>query len=363
MNDRAAWRMLDAAADRASEGLRVAGEVVRFFLADAALTARLRDLRQALWSVLAEIPAARARMVDARDSVHDPGRDLPGPPRSADAALLFSTNLHRAQESLRCIEEVLRALAPAQAAPITDLRYQCYELEKDAAPALATFDKRRKLDFELYVVTGAAQSRGRGHLEVVAAALAGGAGCIQLRDKHLPARQLLPLARDVAALCRERNATFIVNDHIDVALSAGADGVHLGQDDFPLSEARAIVGMGMILGASTHSLDQARRAEAEGADYLNVGPVFPTQTKEGGVTPVGVELITAVKNAVTTPQTCMGGINADNVAQVIKAGAERVAVVSAVVGAPDVAGAARDLLARIRAAKAARKPVAAGPRQ
>ncbi len=358
MSDSPAWRMLDAAADRASEGLRVAGEVVRFYLEDAALTARLRTLRQGLWAILESLPGARERMLAARDSGRDPGRQLPSGARPADAALLFSTNLHRAQESLRCVEEVLRTLDPEPAARIGDLRYQCYQVEKDVAPALARFDKLRKLAFELYVVTGAAQSRGRGHREVVAAALDGGAGAIQLRDKRLPVREMLPLARDLRALCRDKGVTFIINDHIDVAMAVGADGVHLGQEDFPLREARAIVGESLMLGASTHSLAQARRAQEEGADYINVGPIFPTQTKEGAVSPVGVELITAVKGAVQAPQTCMGGINADNVAQVVAAGAERVAVVSAVVGAEDVMTAARRLVARIREAKQRRKALA-----
>jgi thiamine-phosphate pyrophosphorylase len=211
--------------------------------------------------------------------------------------------------------------------------------------------KAAKLDFDLYVVTGRAQSKGRDFVEVVKSALEGGVGCIQFREKGLPPRDLLPIARDLLALCREHGATFIINDHIDVALAIEADGVHLGQGDFPLPEARRIIGDEMILGASTHSVEQARQAEAEGADLINIGPVFATKTKDTPVQPVGVELITQVKEAISVPQTCMGGINADNVDQVIAAGAQRVAVVSAVVGATDITAAAADLLQRIVKAK------------
>ena len=212
--------------------------------------------------------------------------------------------------------------------------------------------KAVNLDFHLYVVTGRAQSKGRDFVDVVKCALQGGAGCIQFREKQLPPRELLPVARDLLALCREHGATFIINDHIDVALAVEADGVHLGQDDFPLPEARRIIGDDMILGASTHSVEQARRAQAEGADLINIGPIFSTQTKQTPVRPVGVELITRVKNAINTPQTCMGGINADNVTQVVSAGAQRIAVVSAVVGAKDITAAAANLVHRIRQAKA-----------
>ena len=355
MFDSAAWRMLDAAADRASEGLRVAGEVVRFFLEDAESTARLRNVRGEMWRIVSALPQARERLLSARDSATDAGRSLPSDARPRDAEMLLFSNLHRAEESLRCIEEVLRMLDPEAASRVGQLRYAVYECEKDLLPRMLHWSKRAKLDFELYVVTGSKQSRGRGFLEVVAAALEGGAGCIQYRDKDAPVQMMLPVARELHALCRQHGATFIINDRLDIALSVEADGVHLGQDDYPLPEARGIVGEGMILGASTHSLDEARRAEAEGADYINVGPVFATQTKNNVCAPVGVELVTRIKQAVSVPQTCMGGISAANVAEVVAAGAERCAVVSAVVGAEDVAAATRELLENIHEAKARRR--------
>jgi len=134
-------------------------------------------------------------------------------------------------------------------------------------------------------------------------------------------------------------------------MACDADGCHLGQDDFPVKDARRICGPGLVLGVSTHNLEQAIEAEAEGATYINVGPVFPTKTKETACDAVGPELIAKVKNKVKTPQTCMGGINCDNVHEVIAAGAERVAVVSAVVAAEDIETAAHDLLNLIKEGK------------
>ncbi len=212
-----------------------------------------------------------------------------------------------------------------------------------------------KLGFELYVVTGREQSRGRTHEEVVRAAIRGGAGCIQLRDKDLPKRELLREAYRLCDICAQSGVTFIINDHIDIALAVCADGVHLGQDDFPIREARRIVGPDFILGASTHSVEQALQAVEDGASYINVGPIFPTGTKKGHVTPVGPDLIRKVKHLVNLPMTTMGGINLNNVAEVVAAGADRVAVVSAVVGAEDVESAAREMVAAIRKARNARE--------
>lgn len=216
-------------------------------------------------------------------------------------------------------------------------------------------DVRDRMDFELYVVTGREQSRGRSHEQVVRAALRGGAGAIQLRDKEASRRQILREAYTLRDLCREHGATFIVNDHIDVCLAVEADGVHLGQDDFPIDEARRIMGPDFIIGASTHNIEQALRAVENGATYINCGPIFPTGTKKTSVEPVTVELIRQVKPKVNIPMTTMGGINGNNVREVILAGADRVAVVSAVVGADDPEQAARELVAAIRAAKADRE--------
>jgi len=349
--DRAAFRILDANLDRAAEGLRVAMDLVRFALDDESGSERLRVLRHEVLSLADRLPRLAGQRLQSRDSRSDVGQDLgqgaPGRPLPE----VFSANVHRGQEAVRVLEEITRGFSPAVADGYSRVRYALYTLEKEFQPRLDRWGSRHKLDFELYVVTCPELSRGRSLEEVTRAALAGGAGCIQLRAKHLDKRSLLEAAEKLRKITAEAGATFIVNDHLDVALAAGADGVHLGQNDLPLAKAREIAGPALLLGASTHSLQQAIEAEQQGADYINVGPIFPTSTKVDTSPAVGPELIAEVKSKVHTPLTCMGGIGHSNVRQVVLQGAERVAVVSAVVAAEDITAAARSLFDEIKKAK------------
>lgn len=205
-------------------------------------------------------------------------------------------------------------------------------------------------DFQLYAITGEEFHPGRSMLEVMEEAIQGGATVIQLRDKKSSKRDILAKARALRELTARYDVTFIVNDHIDIALAAEADGVHLGQDDLPLKEARKIMG-NKIIGISTHRIEEARQAEAEGADYIGVGPVFATQTKEDVTDPVTTEYVRQVANEITIPFVAIGGIKLHNVDQVLAAGAERICAVSEIVGSQDVAGTCRKFLAKISAAQ------------
>lgn len=194
----------------------------------------------------------------------------------------------------------------------------------------------------LYVITGE-----RGDVDetarIVEAALAGGADVIQLRKKAMPSGERERLARRLRQLTRAHDALLIINDHPDLAIAADADGVHLGQDDAEPAAVRAMAGFGdRLIGRSTHSLDQARAAVAEGADYLGVGPVFATPTKPGRPA-VGVGLVRTASTAVAVPFVAIGGIDETNVASVVEAGARAIAVVRAVYGAGDPAAVARRL--------------------
>ncbi|GFN22045.1 thiamine phosphate synthase [Thermanaeromonas sp. C210] len=209
--------------------------------------------------------------------------------------------------------------------------------------------------YDLYVVTSSELSCGRQTLEVVRQALAGGATVIQLREKNWTARALVEVGREIRKLTREAGAGFIVNDRLDVALAVEADGVHLGQDDLPASIARRLLGPGRILGVSVGSVEEAWDAQAAGADYLGVGPIFATGSKADAGQPVGPELISTLKRVVSIPLVAIGGINRENAAGVVAAGADGVAVISAVVSARDVRAAAAELLSVVEAAKEGRK--------
>jgi thiamine-phosphate diphosphorylase len=185
---------------------------------------------------------------------------------------------------------------------------------------------------------------------VLDAVLAGGCRVVQLREKAMPLADLYPVARALRRRCREAGCLFIVNDRVDLALSVEADGVHVGQDDLPAREARRLLRPGMILGVSTHDESQARRARDDGADYVAVGSMFPTGSK-AGFRLVGPDLIRRVRPEIPGPLVAIGGITLDNVTEVIRAGADAVAVISAVCAAPDPAWASRRFLEVIRAAR------------
>jgi thiamine-phosphate pyrophosphorylase len=200
---------------------------------------------------------------------------------------------------------------------------------------------------------GAAGGRELGPL--LDAVLAGGCRLVQLREKSLPPVELYPLALALRRRCREAGCLFIVNDRVDLALAVEADGVHVGQDDLPAREARRLLRPGMLLGVSTHDEIQARRARDDGADYVAVGSMFPTGSKPGFQL-VGPELVKRVRPDIPVPLVAIGGITVNNVAEVIRAGADAVAVISAICAAPDPAAAARRFLEAIRGAREGAAP-------
>ncbi len=205
---------------------------------------------------------------------------------------------------------------------------------------------KRPFDLRLYVVLDPAVAGERPLLEVARQALAGGATMLQLRDKRSPDRALLAAAEALAALCRAARVPFIVNDRVDIAWACGADGVHLGQDDLPLPAARKLLGESAIIGASAGNLQELRDVVPGQPDYVGVGPMYATRTKRDAGAAVGPAILGALRQAAPgIPLVGIGGITAENAAAVLAAGADGIAVVSAVVGAADVEAAARALRA------------------
>lgn len=198
-------------------------------------------------------------------------------------------------------------------------------------------------DYSLYLVTDRQLSQGRAVAAIVAAAVAGGVTCVQLREKSCSTREFLDEARTVRAVLQGTGVPLIINDRVDVALAVGADGVHLGQTDMPIRDARRLVGADMLIGVSAECVDDAVRAEAEGADYIGVSPVFATPTKTDTAPPLGLDGVAAIRAVVSIPVVGIGGISALNAAAVIRAGCHGVAVVSAIVAAQDPRRAAAEL--------------------
>mgnify|MGYP003860481941 CR=1 FL=1 len=197
----------------------------------------------------------------------------------------------------------------------------------------------------LYVITGVDPERERGHLDVARAALEGGADALQLRDKGLGGRGMLRLAQELRGMIGRsgRPCLFTVNDRVDVALAAEADGVHLGQEDLPAAAARRLIGEEMILGVSASTVEEAMRAQEEGADYLGVGPVFATPSKADAGAPIGIGGLRAIVDTVDLPVVAIGGIDEEKAIRVLEAGASGIAVISAVTAAPDMLEAVRRL--------------------
>jgi thiamine-phosphate pyrophosphorylase len=211
--------------------------------------------------------------------------------------------------------------------------------------------------WDLYVITGREAAGDRPLAEVVQAAIAGGATIVQLREKSATTREIIQLGQVLHRITRESDIPLIVNDRVDIALALDAEGVHVGEEDMPAALARDLIGPDRILGVSAGTVEEARQAEEDGADYLGVGDIYGTPSKPGAGVPIGVQGLREIARSVSIPVVGVGGITADNAAAVIEAGAAGVAVISAVVGAPDPEAAGRQLREVIHNSKRSRSSI------
>jgi thiamine-phosphate pyrophosphorylase len=349
---RGIYRIVDANFNRAREGLRVIEELARFILDDACLSGRLKHLRHRLRVIQQTFPGGVKEFLAARDAGTDVGlscREEKELDRLSCLELMLA-NFKRVQEALRVLEEYAKFVSTGR--EFKEMRFEIYELEKEMAGRLTKLNAAQNLvDYALYVIVQEEFSRGRLLVEVTGAAIAGGATVIQLRDKESSTRRLVEIGRELRRLTQEKEATFIINDRVDVALAVQADGVHLGQEDLPVAATRQILGKEKIIGVSAHTLEQAGQAQQQGADYIGVGPIFETQTKDVGYSPVGIKFLRLVAKEVEIPKVAIGGITAQNAFEIVSAGADGVAVVTAVVAAPDITAAASVLRAEVESAR------------
>lgn len=341
-------RAIDANLDRAGEGLRVLEDVARFVLDDAGISQKLKQVRHDLADASRALGAAtlEARRADgdvaafAETASETSRADLPGVVRA---------NARRTAESLRVLEELAKlpgAPSAFQWEVFKKARFAVYALEQQLVFRLARQELRQRIS-GVYLIIDPELLAGRDEAEVARQAIAGGAKVIQLRDKLRPRLQVLEAARRIKEACDGGGTLFIVNDYLDVAVAADADGLHLGQTDLPLPQARRLLPQSKLLGGSTATLEEALRAQEHGVDYVAVGSIYPTSSKN--VTrPVSLDLLRRVKQSVSVPVVAIGGITADNVAPVIEAGADAVAVITAVLSAPDVAQATARLAAQFK---------------
>jgi thiamine-phosphate pyrophosphorylase len=336
-------RIMDAAANRAREALRVVEDYCRFSLNDTFLSRQFKVLRHDLANALAEIRPQS--LLTARETLTDVGTNISTSSEMVRCSLrdVVIANVKRLQEALRSLEEYGKLYGSILGQRLEALRYRIYSLEK----ALITgADARSRLaGARLYVLLTAASCRAA--LDwTIAEAAAGGADVIQLREKNLSDRELLSRARDVRRWTAKAGVLFIVNDRPDIARLADADGVHLGQDDLPIRDARRVIGPDLLIGVSTHNLDQVRQAVLDGASYLGVGPTFPSQTKTFESF-AGLEFVRAAAAETSLPSFVLGGVTAANIGQVVAAGGRRVAVSGALANAEEPRAAAAALRAAL----------------
>jgi thiamine-phosphate pyrophosphorylase len=347
------YRIIDANVNRSMEGIRVVEDILRFELDDKAVTSRLKNLRSDLKKVIDSLGLPRAELLKARDSKKDVGADLysEGESKRTNVNQIITSNFKRIEESLRVLEETSKLFDTKFGRRFKSLRYNVYDLEKEISSRISHLaslsSKEQKLDFDLYVVTDPDVRKDRSPEKAVKSAVAAGVKIVQLRDKKASKKQYLAQARKISRIVKGTGAAFIVNDHIDICKEVDADGIHLGQDDPPVSIARSILGEDKIIGFSTHSFKQAVNAEKAGADYISVGPIFPTPSKEG-VLPVGLKLLKKVKQRVKIPIVAIGGINDSNIYNVKRAGVKRAAVIRAVVGVDNIKSAVKRLRSRLK---------------
>jgi thiamine-phosphate pyrophosphorylase len=342
MKPQAVARILDANLDRAREGLRVLEEWFRFGLENGELASECKAMRQAL----ARWHSNPLRL--ARDTPADPGTQLSHPQEEErrDLSHLLQANCSRVQEALRVLEEYGKLaesqqwVAPGLAKLAKDMRYHLYVLESEL---LGRSLRRRLLAARLYLVTSPVPH----WLEVVEKALRGGVTLVQYRRKNLADREMLWDLKQLRQLCDRYQALMIVNDRVDLALVSQADGVHLGQTDLPVAQARQLLGSQRLIGLSTTNAEELAQALASDVDYIGVGPVYATPTK-AEKPPAGLEYVRLAAEKSSLPWFAIGGIDLHNLPEVLRAGASRVAVVRALMEAADPTQTARAMLAELQ---------------
>lgn len=319
-------RIIDANLNRATEGLRVIEEIARFILSDTELSARLKTIRHELQKFF---DVEYDNLLDSRDTLNDVGCNIINPDKKESLDSIFKANFKRVEEAFRVLN---------QYASIDDsYRYRIYTIEKEMRSKLKLDYKKIFLnDKKLYLVTNSDNFESDEiFLDKVALSIKSGVDIVQLREKNTTSKRFIYLAQRIRELTSHFGAAFIVNDRVDIAKISNADGVHLGQDDIPVSNAREILGDNAIIGVSTHCPEHAKKAITDGADYIGVGPVFKTPTKPSK-DPVGLEYVKWAADNVNIPFFAIGSIDTANIKEVVQAGAKRVAVIRAIMYADDI---------------------------
>ncbi len=327
----AAARILDTSANRCAEGLRIIEDQLRFRWGDKFLVQEIKSIRHALVACL-DMAVPQRRRFTARDTLGDVGTAISTPQEMRRDTMreVLVASFSRAQQAARSMEEHLKLFDAQAAAHAERIRYKLYTLQKSAMTMAYSRHALQKI--RIYAVVDGGNSLDAFD-SYIGRLMEAGVDAIQLREKRLPDRDLLPRAEALRNQAASQGVLFVMNDRPDLAVLSSADGVHLGQDDMSVVDARRIVGEDCWIGCSTHSVEQAEKAVLDGADYIGVGPVFRSQTKAFQQF-LGTDLLSQVCHQTGLPCFAIGGVGPGNIDQVARCGARRVAVANAL--APDV---------------------------
>lgn len=320
------YRIIDTNINRVCEGLRVLEDICRFYYNSKNNSSKLKELRHKIRSISEEY---ELKLLDFREVKTDIGPNISKElnlSRKSSIESLILANFKRVQEALRSLEEI------TQNSLFEEMRYITYQLEKDI---ILLETKRNFILPNLYGITYSRDSLGRNNIDVVKSMIKGGIKLIQYREKDLSLKLMLDECRQIRELTKQENVTFIINDHIDIAKIVNADGVHIGQDDLPINEVRKLIGKDKIIGLSTHSPEQALKAVTDGADYIGVGPIHETKTKEV-CTPIGFSYLEWVVQNIEIPFVAIGGIKKTNLHEIISRKAKSVALVSEITSSENI---------------------------
>ncbi len=326
------YRILDANVNRAAEGIRVVEDICRFNFENENLTKKLRSARHAIRKNLKDFDSY---MLRHRDSNHDIGKKITLSnklDKKDSLEQIITANFKRALEAIRVIEEISKTTANMYdiGKIYENIRYELYYLEKDVLGLL----NKKTIPKGIYGITFEKFSNGRTNIQIVKEMIENGIKIIQYREKDKSFKEMYEEATILREMTKKAGVIFIINDHVELAQMVDADGVHIGQDDWPLKEVRKLLGNEKIIGLSTHSKTQAIEAVKLGADYIGVGPIFDTNTKDYAT--VGIEYLEFVAKNIDIPFVAIGGIKEHNIKEVLKAGAKTIALVTEITEAKNI---------------------------
>jgi thiamine-phosphate pyrophosphorylase len=322
------FRIIDANCNRAAEGLRVIEDIARFTLGDSDLSQRIKSIRHEL---VRDINQCHYDLINRRNTSEDVGSKTEEFSSQDGISSIISANSKRSQEALRVLEEITKIDSDdfdLDSNKFKRFRFEVYEIERILISKVLRKDKIQKVT-GLYPIIDTASLPNRDLQEITRQLISADVKIIQLRDKSSDNNKFFTVANQISEICRSNGVLFIVNDLIDIACAVNADGVHLGLSDLPVKVARKELPIDKIIGCSVSTVSQALQAVKDGADYIAVGSIFPTLTKQDAHI-TGLDMVREIHKVVDVPLVAIGGINMENAEDVLDAGADSIAVISAI---------------------------------